>query len=119
MKALLEQMAEALIARDALRLRELALEWARLGDLPASFAPPESTDRRVRIAAAALAELLAERSRVASPEWTKREGSLGTPFFALAAAERLKSVRALCERESPEALRRHGIFAPANFLQLI
>lgn len=119
MKVLLEQMAEALIARDAPRLRELALDWARLGDPSVSFAPPESADHRVRIAAAALAELLAERSRVASPEWTKREGSFGTPFFALAAAERLKSVRALCEREAPEALRRHGILAPANFLQLV
>ncbi|MCW5829307.1 MAG: hypothetical protein KIT79_08330 [Deltaproteobacteria bacterium] len=118
MKPLLEQMAEALIARDALRLRELTLEWTRLRDPRVSFAPPESGNRQVRIVAAALAELLAERGRTNAPEWTKNEGVLGTPFFALAAAERLKSVKALCERESPEPLRRHGIFAPANFLQL-
>ncbi len=115
----LEEMACALIARDALRLRELLLEWRRAAGNPSLLPPPRSQDARVRIAAAALAELLAERDDVPAPSWTGREGSFAEPFFALASAGRLQSLRELCRREAPAALRRHGILAPSNFLELL
>ncbi|MEW6774923.1 MAG: hypothetical protein AB1405_01395 [Bdellovibrionota bacterium] len=118
LKTPLEKMAEALVVRDALRLRELFLEWRRHRGGEEAFAAPRSKDARVLAAAGALAELLAERENLPVPSWAARAGSFERPFFALAAAERFKNVRELCERESPAALRRHGVLAPANFLEV-
>jgi len=116
MKPLLEQMAEALIERDALLLRTLLLEWMQDKDTVAAWNRPETDDAKVFIAAAALAELFAERLEVSSPDWTAHAGSFPEPFYALKSAHRLRSVRERCEQDSPKMLRRHGIYAPANFL---
>lgn len=116
MKPLLTQMGEALIKRDALLLRALALEWMRHKDDNAVWAMPETDDQGTMIAAAALAELFAARLRVAAPEWTHHVGAFSEPFYALESAYRLRSVRECCEQEAPVCLRRRGIYAPSNFL---
>lgn len=64
----IEHMARALLRRDPLLLRALVLEWTRW-ELPASwFTPPTTDDPAHWSVAAALAELLAERTGTAPPE---------------------------------------------------
>jgi hypothetical protein len=118
MKAPFEQMAKALIQRDALNLRALALEWMREKESSAAWDQPQSDDAHIFIAAAALAELFAERLNLPAPSWTARAGVFPEPFYALKAANRLRSVRECCEKDTPACFRRHGIFAPSNFLNM-
>lgn len=117
MKPSLEEMAEALLARDALRLRQASQDWLRALDESSAWSEPRSDDESIRIAAAALAELFAGRLNRPAPEWARSAGEFATPFYALRTADRLRSVREECDREAPRALRRHGILAPANFLE--
>lgn len=119
MTPILQQMAEALLRREALALRELAQEWRRQSDDPTVWAEPDNAGDDVRVAAAALAELLASQAGVTPPAWTAGVGALPQPFYALAAASRLRSVRELCDRESPAPLQKRGILAPAGFLQAV
>jgi len=73
-------------------------------------------DDRHLIVAAAIVELLAERTGQSAPSWTSSAGELADPFFLVAAAERMSGLRTLCERESPEPLRKRRLFAPPTFL---
>ena len=79
---------------------------------------PNSADENIFIAAAALAELFAERLNLPVPLWAARAGVLPEPFYALKSAHRFRSVRECCVKESPASLRRHGIYAPSNFLSM-
>jgi len=119
MTPILQQMAEALLKREALELRELVHDWWRRSDDPTVWAEPVDATDDVLVAAAALAELLASQADVAPPAWTAGVGTLSQPFYALAAASRLRSVRELCDRESPAPLQKRGILAPAGFLQVV
>ncbi len=115
----IENLAEAALRHDGLLLRSLAQDLLRaepdLGKVP----DPQTGDARVRMASAALIELLAERTGQAAPSWAKSIGKLPEPFFLLASAASMKRLRLLCEQQSPEPLRRHGFFAPPNFLEFV
>lgn len=119
MTPILQEMAEALLERKAFALRELVHDWWRRSDDPTVWTEPIEATHDVRVAAAALAELLAMQADVAPPAWTAGVGTMPQPFYALAAASRLRSVRELCDRESPEPLQKRGILAPAGFLQVV
>ncbi len=109
-------IARALLAFDAMALRLLAAEALEdPADLSCVPEPAEATAEELA-AAAAVVELLCERAGVPSPEWTERAPSLPQPRFVLSHAARMPRLRALCERESPPALRRHGFLAPPDFL---
>jgi hypothetical protein len=62
-------------------------------------------------------ELFALRLQQMPPQWTKDVGGLPEPFYLLKAASTMKRLRALCETEAPEPLRKRGFYAPANFLE--
>jgi hypothetical protein len=62
-------------------------------------------------------ELLALRSGQKPPQWTKDVGALPEPFYLLKAAANMKRLRALCETQAPEPLRKRGFYAPPNFLE--
>jgi hypothetical protein len=113
------ELAEALLARDDFRLRVLTQGWLRQAPSFRAVAAPDTDDPRIRVAAAALLELLAERARQQPPSWTAGVGPLPEPFFAVAWADRPGFTRDLCLNESPEPLRRHNIFAPPNFLEMV
>jgi hypothetical protein len=66
--------------------------------------------------AAGLLELFATRRGQAAPTWVKNFSS-PTPFFLVAAAERMPRLRQLCEMDAPVELRKRGLFAPPNFLE--
>lgn len=111
----LEHLAEAVLARQALEARSLVQEMVRAG-LAHELDEPTRVTAVVRVVAAALAELLAQRHGLLVPSWVAQVGPLSEPFFAVERALRWPALREQCEREAPEPLRRRGIYAPAGFL---
>lgn len=115
----IENLAEAALQGDALLTRSLAQDFcrehARLSEVPA----PATADTRVLITSAALLELLALYLQQDAPAWTKSIGRLAEPIFLVKAAEYMKRLRALCEAESPEPLRKRGLYAPPGYLALV
>jgi hypothetical protein len=114
----IQDLAQALLARDDFQLRLLVQAWQREQPELSAIAAPSSDDARLLSAAAALVELLALRAGQPPPTWTHAVGPLSEPFFALAWAERPGFTRDLCLAESPEPLKRRNIFAPPNFLMM-
>ena len=112
----LEQLAQAALNRDGLRLRSLTQDFLRENPRLSDYEQPATDDARVLSAAAALIELFAVRRHQASPAWTMNIGPLSEPFFLLKSAESLKHLRALCETQAPEPLLRRRLYAPPNFL---
>lgn len=112
----LEALAEAALQRDSLRLRSLAQDFVR--DHPQFMRIPRPQTENVQLlgTAAALLELLAERTGQPAPRWTREVGAVPEPLFLLEAATRMKRLRALCEAEAPEPLRKRGLYAPPDFL---
>lgn len=113
---LIEQMARAALAGDALGLRSLTQDWLRENPRIHSALPPMTQEFELRVVAAALVELLAERSAQQPPHWTAEIGALREPVFLLKSAATLRRLRQQCETESPAPLRRRGLYAPANYL---
>ena len=115
--ATLESLARASLNRDSLMVRSLAQDLLRSTRNFATLPRPTTNDAQLLVVAAALAELLALRQRQTPPAWTQEIGSLKEPFFLLESAERMRHLRMLCETQSPEPLRKRGLFAPPNFLE--
>lgn len=115
----LQEMAEALLERDDLRLRLLMQAWLRTAPRFATVPRPPTNDPRVLTAAAALVDVLAQQADQAPPSWTADIGALPEPFFAVAWAERPGFTRDLCLNEAPEPFKRRNIFAPPNFLHMV
>ena len=115
--ATLEQLARAALNRDSLRLRSLTQDFLRENQSLDTTARPATDDVRLLPVAAALIELFAERRKQIPPSWSKKVGALPEPFFLLEAAAHLKRLRALCETQSPEPLRKRRLYAPPNFLE--
>ena len=113
----LEQLADAALQRDSLRLRSLVQDMTRAHIKWSSLARPQIKDMRLLAIAAALAELLATRQNQTPPAWTKEVGALKEPFFLLRSAETMKRLRILCETQSPEPMRKRQLYAPPNFLE--
>lgn len=117
--AMIDSVAEAALARDALRLRAATIEllrcYSRICDVP----PPESRDPSVQATAAGLIELFAERQFQPPPSWSADFGALDAPFHLLASAARMPRLRAECEAESPPPLRKRKLYAPSNFLTFV
>ena len=112
----LEELAQAALRRDSLQLRSLAQDFIRDHPQFTSIPRPLIEDQQILGTAAGLLELLAQRSGRAAPEWTQEIGALPAPFYLLDEARRMKRLRALCEAESPEPLRKRGLYAPPGFL---
>lgn len=113
----IEQLAEAAINQDALSLRSLTQDFLRERPQLNDFPQPMAVDFRTLAAAAALIELFAERLHQEPPAWTREIGSLPEPIYLLKAAATMKRLRALCEQQAPEPLRKRGFYAPPNFLE--
>jgi hypothetical protein len=113
----LEELAQAALDRDGLRLRSLTQDFLSETPRASDTARPVTTDQRVLATAASLIELFAQRMQQPAPDWTKDVGPLGEPFYLLESATRLKRLRILCETQSPLPLRRRHLYAPPNFLE--
>jgi hypothetical protein len=112
----LEMLAETALRRESLQLRSLAQDFVREHPNLLSIPRPSSDNPQLLGMAAALLELFAQRNGQSAPAWTRDVGALPEPVFLLEAATRMKRLRELCERESPEPLRKRGLFAPPDFL---
>jgi hypothetical protein len=113
----IEQLAEAALQRDSLRLRSLVQDMTRAHINWSSMPRPTTKDVRLLAIAASLAELLATRQNQSPPAWTQEIGALKEPFFLLRSAETMKRLRVLCETQSPEPMRKRQLYAPPNFLE--
>jgi hypothetical protein len=115
--ATIEQLAEAALNGESLRLRSLTQDLLRENPNLSECPKPQTNDSRILAAAASLVELLASRLRQAPPPWTKDVGALPEPIYLLKAAASMKRLRELCETQAPEPLRKRGFYAPPNFLE--
>ena len=113
----IEQLAEAAIKQDALSLRSLTQDFLRERPRLKDFPQPVAVDFKTLAAAAALIELFAERLHQEPPAWTRAIGALPEPIYLVKAAATMKRLKALCELEAPEPLRKRGFYAPPNFLE--
>jgi hypothetical protein len=113
----LEQLAEAAINQDALSLRSLTQDLLREHGNLKEVPRPITVNFKTLAVAAALIELFAERLHQEPPTWTQEIGPLPEPIYLLEAAATMRRLRALCENQAPEPLRKRGIFAPPNFLE--
>lgn len=114
---LLEQLANAALARDNLRLRGLVQDLLHSATPLNQLACPSSRDPQLLALSASIVELLAARQGQPPPAWTKEIGALNEPFFMIESAARMKRLRELCETQSPEPMRKRRLYAPPNFLQ--
>ena len=112
----IEQLAKAVLEDDGLMARSLAQDFLRDAPCMSDISKP-SVDDRTLVVCAALIELFASRLKQQSPEWTISVGSLTEPVFLVKAAMKMKYLRTLCETQSPEPLRKHGLYAPPNYLE--
>jgi hypothetical protein len=113
----IEQLAQAALERDHLKLRSLVQDFVREKIDWSSLPLPSTSDPRLLVVSAALAELLALRNDQNPPAWTKEIGSLKEPFFLLESAAGMKRLRILCETQSPEPMRKRLLYAPPHFLE--
>ena len=113
----IEQLAEAALQRDSLRLRSLVQDMMRANTNWGSLPRPKTKDARLLAIAASLTELLATRQNQTPPVWTKEVGALKEPFYLLRSAETMKRLRVLCETQAPEPMRKRHLYAPPNFLE--
>ncbi|MFP4439639.1 MAG: hypothetical protein ACLFVO_20545 [Chloroflexaceae bacterium] len=112
----LEALTEAALRRESLHLRSLVQDFLREHPQLATIPCPAGDNQQFLGTAAALLELLAQRTGQTAPTWTAAIGAVPEPMFLLEAATRMRHLRELCETEAPEPLRKRGLFAPPDFL---
>ncbi len=113
----IEQLAQAALEQDHLKLRSLVQDLTRAKTDFSALPRPSTTDMRLLVISAALAELLSQRNNQPPPAWTKEVGALKEPFFLLKSAATMKRLRILCETQSPEPMRKRLLYAPPHFLE--
>lgn len=115
----IELLAETALRHDSLQLRSLVQDLLRTAPDLSQIPQPQTSDQRTRAVAAALVELLAERSNQPAPAWTHDVGAMPEPTFLIESATRMKRLRTLCETEAPLPLRKRNLYAPPNFLEFV
>ena|GEM_PF-442703 len=113
----IEQLAQAALDRDHLKLRSFVQDVTREKVDWGNIQHPSTNDARLLVVSAALVELLAQRNHQLPPAWTKEIGALKEPFFLLESAIQMKRLRVLCETQSPEPMRKRLLYAPPHFLE--
>lgn len=113
----IETLAEAALARDHIKMRSLVQDMARAKTDFSRIPRPITGNIRLLALSASLVELLALRQKKSPPAWTKEIGPFPEPFYLLASAESMKHLRALCETQSPEPMRKRQLYAPPHFLE--
>jgi hypothetical protein len=113
----LRDLVRALLRYDALTARQWIGDAARAGfvwtAVPAPAADMNDTECAV---AAGVAELLAARAGQPPPAWAASIAPAAARLFLVRSAATMPRLRAACEQEGPEPLRRRGILAPPDFL---
>jgi len=113
----IEQLAQAALARDHLKLRSLVQDLIRANKDFSRVPCPSTRDSRLLAITASLVELLALRQQQTPPAWTSQVEPLKEPFYMLESAASMKRLRTLCETQSPEPMRKRRLYAPPHFLE--
>ena len=114
----LKELVRALLRFDALTARQWLADAGRSGLVWSDIPAPVGLDATERAVAAGVAELLASRAGQAPPGWAAAIPPAPRVLFLVRAAATMPRLRAVCERESPEPLRRRGLLAPPDFLSI-
>lgn len=114
----LEDLVRALLGFDALSARQWLADAQRSGLVWTEIPAPAGLDATELATAAGVAELLAARTGQAPPAWAASVPPAPQRLFLVRAAASMPRLRALCEREGPEPLRRRGLLAPPEFLSI-
>jgi hypothetical protein len=114
----LSDLVRALLSFEALIARQWVADSLRQGVVWATIPEPTDLDPQGLGVAAGVAELLAARAGQAPPPWTSAVEVAPTQVCLVKAARTMPRLRRLCEQEGPEQLRRRGILAPPEFLQV-
>jgi hypothetical protein len=112
----LEDLVQALLHFDGLSARQWLADAARSGLVWSEVPAPAGLDATARAVAAGVAELLASRAGQSPPRWAAAIPPAPRSLFLVRAAATMPRLRALCEKEGPEPLRRRGLLAPPDFL---
>jgi len=114
----LRDLVRALLGFDALAARQWLADAQRAGLVWAEVPAPAGLNATELAAAAGVAELLASRAGQAAPAWTAAVPPSPQRLFLVRAAATMPRLRAACEQEGPEPLRRRGLLAPPDFLSI-
>jgi hypothetical protein len=112
----LRDLVGALLAYDALAARQWVTDAERSGFDWSAVPRPKDLDPTASALAAGVTELMAVRSGQSPPAWTASVPAAPERVFLVRSAAAMPRLRALCEQEGPEPLRRRGLFAPPEFL---
>ena len=112
----LKDLVQALLQYDGLSARQWLADAARSGLVWSEVPAPVGLDATERAVAAGVAELLAERAGQSPPGWTATVPPAPQNLFLVRAAATMPRLRAICEQDGPEPLRRRGLLAPPDFL---
>jgi hypothetical protein len=112
----LRDVVRALLAFDTLAAREWVQDAARAGRDFSREPRPEGLSEEELALAAGVVELLAARAGMAPPEWTPSVPAAPRIVHLVRAAHSMRRLRADCEQNGPEQLRRRGFYAPPEFL---
>jgi hypothetical protein len=114
----LRDLVRALLSFETLAARQWVADAQRSGVVWAEVPPPVGLDATGRAVAAGMAELLASRAGEPAPAWAASVPPAPERLFLIRAAASMPRLRAVCEREGPEPLRRRGLLAPPEFLTI-
>ena len=112
----IRDLVKALLAYDAIAARQWLADCERAKLAWSNIPMPENVSAEELSLAAAVAELMAERSGSPAPMWTRDISANARRVFLVRAAKNMPRLRKLCEEEGPEPLRRRQFFAPPDFL---
>jgi hypothetical protein len=112
----LRDLVEALLARDALSVRQWVADATRDATIWTDVPRPIGWSALELAVAAGVVELFALRSGQAPPSWTASVGPAPAPVYLVRAAETMPRLRLSCETEGPEPLRVRRIYAPPEFM---
>jgi hypothetical protein len=116
----IQRIAQAILAKNELLAADLTQDFFREASrtpIRAIPRPPLEDERQLALCASLL-ELFAERLGQQPPSWTAEVAPLPAPLF-LVEWPRMKRLRDMCERESPEPLRKRNLFAPSTYLEFV
>lgn len=114
----LEDLVRSLLNFEALAVRQWLADAQRSGFVWTEVPPPAGLDATGLAVAAGVAELLAARLGQSPPAWAGSVPPAPERLYLVRAASNMPRLRALCEREGPEPLRRRGLLAPPEFLSI-
>jgi hypothetical protein len=112
----LKELVQALLAYDTLTARQWLADAGRSGLVWAKMPAPLGLDATESALAAGVTELLASRAGQIPPAWVAKVPPAPGRRFLVREAAVMPRLRAACESEGPEPLRRRGFLAPPEFL---